>query len=72
VLSTKVDGVILVVRAGANTYGIVQRARDMFERVGAHLLGVVLNGVRVTAGGYLRKNYETYYEYHQQPQLPSA
>jgi len=72
VLGTQVDGVILVVRAGANTYGIVQRARSMFDRVGAHIVGVVLNGVRVTAGGYLRKNYETYYEYHQQPQLPSA
>ncbi len=72
VLSTQVDGVILVVRAGANTYGIVQRTRDILNRVGAHILGVVLNGVRVTAGGYLRKNYDTYYEYHQQPQLPGS
>jgi len=24
---------------------------------------VVLNGVRVTAGGYLRKNYDRFYEY---------
>ncbi|MFW6132596.1 MAG: polysaccharide biosynthesis tyrosine autokinase [Planctomycetota bacterium] len=70
VLSTQVDGVILVVRAGANTYGVVQRTRDMIQRVGGHILGAVLNGVRVTAGGYLRKNYETYYQYHQQQQPP--
>lgn len=71
VLSTLVDGVVLAVRAGTNTYGIVQRSRDMFSRLGAHILGVVLNGVRVTAGGYLRKSYETFYEYHgQQTQLP--
>jgi len=69
-LSTLVDGVVLVVRAGANTFGIVQRVRDMFLRVGAHVIGVALNGVRVVAGGYLRKSYETFYEYREQAQLP--
>ncbi len=71
VLSTLVDGVILVVRAGANTYGIVQRSRDILLRVGAHIVGVTLNGVRVVAGGYLRKSYETFYDYHEQAQLPA-
>jgi hypothetical protein len=51
-----------------NTYGIVQRSRDTIARVGGKIMGVVLNGVRVTAGGYLQKNYETYYEYHSQAQ----
>lgn len=72
VLSTLVDSVVLVVRAGSNTHGVVQRVRDVLDRVGAHILGVVLNGVRVTAGGYLRKNYDTFYEYHEQEKLPSA
>lgn len=63
ILATQVDGVILVVRAGANNHGVVQRTRATLQRVGAHILGAVLNGVRVTAGGYLRKNYETFYEY---------
>ena len=71
-LSTMVNGVVLVVRAGVNTHGIVQRARDMLLRVGTHILGVVLNGVQATPGGYLRKNYEAFYEYHQRErQLPS-
>ncbi len=71
VLSTTVDGVILTVRAGVNTYGIVQRMRDTLSRVGAHILGAVLNGVRVTAGGYLRKNYDTFYDYqYGQARLP--
>ena len=70
ILSTLVDGVVLTVRAGANSYGIVQRTRDMLQRVGAHIVGVALNGVRVTAGGYLRKSYETFYEYHERSQLP--
>jgi len=72
VLSTLVEGVLLVVRAGANTHGIVQRSRDMFVRLGAHVTGVVLNGVRTMSGGYLRKRYETFYEYRMQEELPAA
>ncbi|MCK4602737.1 MAG: hypothetical protein KAU28_09735, partial [Phycisphaerae bacterium] len=45
--------------------------REILTRVGAHILGVVLNGVRVTAGGYLRKNYATFYEYREQVSLPA-
>lgn len=70
VLATVVDGVILVVRAGSNTYGIVQRTRDILQRVGSRILGVTLNGVRATAGGYLRKSYQTFYDYHSSAQLP--
>lgn len=71
-LSTMVDGVVVVVRAGANTHGIVQRTRDMLIRVGAHVLGVVLNGVQATPGGYLRRNYQAFYEYHhREARLPA-
>lgn len=70
-LSTLVDGVILVVRAGANTYGVVQRAREMLARIGAHVVGVVLNAVRTMAGGYLRKNYDAFYEYQERAKLPA-
>lgn len=64
VLATRVDGVLLIVRAGVNTHGIAQRCRHSLDRVGAHTLGVVLNGVRTTIGGYLEKNYQTFYDYH--------
>ncbi|MCK5114248.1 MAG: CpsD/CapB family tyrosine-protein kinase [Phycisphaerae bacterium] len=67
-LSTLVDGVVLVVLAGENTHGVVQRTRDMLSRLGVHIYGAVLNGVRVTAGGYLRKNYDTFYEYRDSKQ----
>jgi polysaccharide biosynthesis transport protein len=69
VLASKVDGVIIVVRAGTSTHGILQRTRDIFLHVGAHVIGAVLNCVRTTAGGYLKKNYNTFYEYRSQ-QLP--
>jgi capsular exopolysaccharide synthesis family protein len=65
VLGTQVDGVVLVVRAGQNTVGVVQKSTEQLRRIGSHILGAVLQGVRTTAGGYLRKNYETFYEYHQ-------
>jgi Mrp family chromosome partitioning ATPase len=70
VLASQVDGVIIVIRAGTSTHGILQRTRNIFLHVGAHVVGAVLNGVRTTAGGYLKKNYSTFYEYRGQ-QLPS-
>jgi len=66
VLATRVDSVVLVVRAGVNTHGIVTRCRQNLSRIGAHVLGVVLNGVRATAGGYLQKNYDAFYEYQEE------
>jgi len=69
VLSAQVDGTIVVVRAGSNSRGLVQRTSEQLSRVGAHVIGLVLQGVRSTAGGYLRKNYRTFYEY-QQKSLP--
>lgn len=68
-LGSLVDGIILVVRAGANTYGIVQRTQQVLARGGTHIVGIVLNGVRAVAGGYLRKNYEAFYDYHDQIKL---
>ena len=69
VLGTQVDGVIIVIRAGTSTHGILQRTRDILLHVGAHVIGAVLNCVRTTAGGYLKKNYNTFYEYRGQQVL---
>jgi len=69
-LGNIVDGIVLVVRAGANTYGIVQRTQEVLSRGGTHIMGIVLNGVRAIAGGYLRKNYEAFYDYHEHAKLP--
>jgi Mrp family chromosome partitioning ATPase len=63
VMSTQVDGVVVVVRAKADSRGVVNRARSQLERVGAHVLGVVLNAVESTRGGYFRKQYRAFYEY---------
>jgi len=44
ILSALVDGVLLVLRAGATPVQAVQRSRTSLERARARILGVVLNG----------------------------
>ena len=61
ILSTMVDGVILVVQAGRSTRDIVRRARHELSSVGAKIFGVVLNNLDVKREGY--GNYPTYTHY---------
>jgi capsular exopolysaccharide synthesis family protein len=52
-LSTRLDGVVLAVRAGTSRRDHVARARQALERVGARLLGAVLtNAPRENVGSY--------------------
>jgi len=71
VLASVVDGVIMVFRAGANTHGVAMKARDRMNEANARLFGAVLNGVQAMPGGYLRKNYEAFYEYRERQPLPA-
>lgn len=50
VLAPQVDGVILVLKAGKTRREPAQRAKAIFDQVGANLLGVVLNDARDCAG----------------------
>ena len=67
VLATVVDGVVLVVRARANSRGMLTRTAEQLGRVGAHTLGGVLNAVQAARGGYFRKQYRSFYEYQALP-----
>ncbi len=58
-----VDGVVVVVGAGISTRGMVQRCLREMEQVGASVIGVVLNGLRPTRGGYMRSNEKMYHGY---------
>jgi capsular exopolysaccharide synthesis family protein len=62
-LAPRVDGVISVVRAAANSRGLLTRMRDALRQVKAEHLGVVLNGVKAQAGGYYNRAIKSYYEY---------
>ncbi len=56
VLGTKVDGVLLVVRAGHTRRDHAQRAKELLERVHVRIVGAVLTNVPVdlSLGGYYR------------------
>lgn len=56
-LSPETDAVLLVVRAGQTTYPALRRARELLALVNARVVGVVMNGVDVRAGGYYSYNY---------------
>jgi capsular exopolysaccharide synthesis family protein len=49
VLSSKVDGVLLVINAGGTKRDHAQRAKALLEKVNAHLVGAVLNNVKMDA-----------------------
>lgn len=52
ILSTKADGIILVVRAQQTKKESVLQAKNLLDKVGANILGTVLNGVESTRGKY--------------------
>ena len=62
-IAGQVDGVLFVARAGKNSRGELNRMREEISRHNSHIHGVVLNGVQATSGGYLRKNYQRFYDY---------
>src|SRR5215216_4897448 len=64
ILSTMVDGVILVVHGGRSSRAVVRRAKQQLLDVGAHVFGVVLNNVKIDARDdyYYSRYYSNYYE----------
>ncbi|MFN2453655.1 MAG: GumC family protein [Pyrinomonadaceae bacterium] len=61
-ISTMVDGVLLVVHGGKSSRVVVQRSRQVLKDVGARILGVVLNNVKLRPedqyyAGYYQKSY---------------
>lgn len=61
ILSTMVDGVILVIQCGETPRELVQRAKQSLEDVNAKIFGVVLNRMDVGQDGYYYYYYRYYY-----------
>ena len=55
------DGAVLVVRGGETSKNMVRSSIQMLERSGCKLLGIVLNRVKGSKGGYYYKRYGSYY-----------
>lgn len=73
ILSTIVDGTILVVQAGRSTRDMLRRSRQELSGVGAKVFGVVLNNVDIKRDGYDEYYYYRYYSnYGQESKETSA
>src|SRR5229473_956887 len=68
ILSTFVDGVILVVHGGRSSRAVVRRARQQLLDVGAHIFGVVLNNVKLES--QQDYYYAAYYGYYSEGDKP--
>ena len=69
ILSTMVDGVMLVVHGGRSSRSVVRRAKQQLQDVGAHLFGIVLNNVKLEGTDYY---YSGYYSGYYSPEEEGA
>jgi capsular exopolysaccharide synthesis family protein len=58
-ISTMVDGVLLVVHGGKSSRHIVRRSKQLLQDVGAKIFGVVLNNIEIQSHDYYY--YQRYY-----------
>ncbi len=70
-LAKQVDAVVTVVRAMSEKRGMIGRMLRQLDGYRADMLGLVLNGVRSSAGGYYRRSYQDFYTYRQSDDAPS-
>ncbi len=63
-IANRCDASIFVVRALAEKRGLVSRIAHQLAETRAEPMGVIVNAVRASAGGYLRGNIRQSFEYH--------
>lgn len=68
ILSTMVDGVVLVVHGGKSSRAVVRRAKQQLLDVGARIFGVVLNNVKVETQDYYYSGYYSSYYGEEAPE----
>jgi len=62
-IANRVDSSMLVVRAMHETRGLVSRMRNELSDCQGEFLGVLVNGVKAAAGGYLKRNIKATHDY---------
>lgn len=62
-VANRCDSSMLVVKAMSETRGMVARLINDLNDARAEMLGVLVNGVRSSAGGYLRSNIKATHDY---------
>ena len=67
IISTSVDGVVLVVKSGHTPREAVLRAKQALADVNAKVFGVVLNGIDLDAESYYYNYKYSYYNSYEEP-----
>ncbi|SEA81356.1 capsular exopolysaccharide family [Oribacterium sp. KHPX15] len=60
ILTKYADGAALVVESEVTSRHMFQRAKEQLDRTGVRFLGVILNKVNMTKGGYYNRYYSKY------------
>lgn len=68
ILSTLVDGVVLVAMAGKSSIHLMQRFKQRLAGIGARIYGVVLNGIKPNTLEYGYYGYGYTYSYYDTPE----
>jgi len=64
ILSTLVDGVVLVAMAGKSSVHLMRRFKQRLGNIGARIYGVVLNGIKSNSVEYGYYGYGYTYNYY--------
>lgn len=72
ILSTMVDGVMLVVHGGQTSRSVARRAKQQLQDVGAHLFGIVLNNVKLEGTDYYYSGYYAGYYSNEEEDAPEG
>ncbi|HWS87081.1 MAG TPA: polysaccharide biosynthesis tyrosine autokinase [Pyrinomonadaceae bacterium] len=72
ILSTMVDGVMLVVHGGHTSRSTARRAKQQLQDVGAHLFGIVLNNVKLEGTDYYYSGYYSGYYAAEEEDAPEG
>jgi Mrp family chromosome partitioning ATPase len=66
IFAPKIGNVLIVIRANKTNYHLIRDAKDRLEKVDAHVVGAVLNGVESKRGlgSYRYYQYNYYYDYY--------
>lgn len=62
-LANRCDASVMVVRAMSDKRGMVARIKNDLTESRSELLGAIVNGVKSSAGGYMKSNIKTAHEY---------
>ncbi|MBL8887871.1 MAG: CpsD/CapB family tyrosine-protein kinase, partial [Phycisphaerales bacterium] len=71
-VANRTDASCLVVRAMGEKRGLVGRLRNDLSDAKGEFLGVVVNAVKPSAGGYIRGNMRATHEYQNPAETPAA